>query len=485
MTQKTILVTGGAGFVGSNLIARLLQDGHKVISLDNYFAGTRDAHVAGAEYREGHTKDIEVLIPEKLDLIFHLGEYSRVEQSVLEPELVHDLNVVGTAAVVEFWKKQRCKLVYAGSSTKFGDGGAARYTSPYAQTKAANTELVRDTGEREHLPYAITYFYNVFGPGERVGMYGSVIAMFMQMYVRGTPITVVSPGTQRRNFTHVDDIVDGLILVAERGSGDSFGLGNSESFSLLETAKLFGGDVLLLPERSGNRMQSDLDTSKAAALGWSARRSLREYVAEFLKTHPRGERIERRVLVFTTTFLPTAGPAEEALAELIRAMPDVQFDVITTAFSRAGKEARSPLSNASIHRIGQGRPTDKYLLPILGARAARRLHKTHNYLFAWSLMASYAAIAAILFKRASGVPVLITLADQRIASGSVLRRLILGTILRGADQVFAQENVQEDAASKVARRAQMQRSLGGGDAFANQIRFTYTEILAKRSTGSR
>jgi hypothetical protein len=100
-------------------------------------------------------------------------------------------------------------------------------------------------------------------------------------------------------------------------------------------------------------------------------------------------------------------------------------------------------------------------------------------------MASYAAIAAILFKRASGVPVLITLADQRIASGSVLRRLILGTILRGADQVFAQENVQEDAASKVARRAQMQRSLGGGDAFANQVRFAYTEILAKRVRDSR
>lgn len=92
---------------------------------------------------------------------------------------------------------------------------------------------------------------------------------------------------------------------------------------------------------------------------------------------------------------------------------------------------------------------------------------------------------AILFKRASGVPVLITLADQRIASGSVLRRLILGTILRRAEQVYAQEDAQEDAAIKIARRARMQRSLGGGDAFANQIRFAYTEILAKRATGSR
>lgn len=481
MDPKTILVTGGAGFVGSRLIARLLGQGHRVISLDNYFAGTRDAHVEGAEYREGHTKDVATLVPEELDLIFHLGEYSRVEQSVLEPELVHDLNVVGTAAVVEFWKRQRCKLVYAGSSTKFGDGGAARYTSPYAETKAANTELVRDTGEREDLPYAITYFYNVFGPGERVGKYGSVVAMFMQMYVRGAPITVVSPGTQRRNFTHVDDIVDGLIVVGERGSGDGYGLGNVESFSLIEIAGLFGGDILMLPERPGNRMQSDLDTSKAAALGWKVRRSLREYIATFIATHPRGARIERRVLVFTTTFFPTQGPAEEALASLIRVMPEVQFDIVTTVFSRAGKEAPSPFKNASIYRVGRGSPSDKYLLPLLGARVAWRLHKTHGYLFAWSLMASYAAIAAILFRYLSKVPVLVTLADQRMVTGSTFRRIMFGLILRQADQVHA----EDDAGLSGSRPVSIGRSLGDSDAFANQIRFTYAEILAKRVRDSR
>ncbi len=481
MDRKTILVTGGAGFVGSNLIARLLGQGHRVISLDNYFAGTREAHVEGAEYREGHTKDIASLVPEKLDLIYHLGEYSRVEQSVLEPELVHDLNVVGTAAVVAFWKRQRCKLVYAGSSTKFGDGGAARYTSPYAQTKAANTELVRDVGEREGLPYAITYFYNVFGPGERAGKYGSVIAMFMQMYVRGAPITVVSPGTQRRNFTHVDDIVDGLIVVGERGSGDGYGLGNAESFSLVEIAALFGGDILMLPERPGNRMQSDIDTSKAAALGWKVRRSLREYVASFIDSHPRGARIERRVLVFTTTFFPTQGPAEEALVELIQAMPDVQFDIVTTVFSQAGREALSPFKNASIYRVGRGTSSDKYLLPFLGARVAWRLHKRHGYLFAWSLMASYAAIGAILFKYMSRVPVLITLADQRVATGSRFRGFMFGLILRHADQVHADGGAGEMGTNA----ASTGRSLGDGDAFANQIRFTYAEILARRATGSQ
>src|SRR4051812_28445108 len=98
--MKTIVVTGGAGFVGSDLCERLQHEGHKVISLDNYFTGSKDNHVAGVEYREGHTKDIEALIPETPDLVYHLGEYSRVAKSIEEPQVVWDLNLVGTTAVL-------------------------------------------------------------------------------------------------------------------------------------------------------------------------------------------------------------------------------------------------------------------------------------------------------------------------------------------------------------------------------------------------
>ncbi|HEY4510833.1 MAG TPA: NAD-dependent epimerase/dehydratase family protein, partial [Candidatus Paceibacterota bacterium] len=169
--KKIILVTGGAGFVGSHLVLRLVKEGHHVISLDNYFTGSYDNHVPGALYREGHTKDIEKHVPEKPDLIYHLAEYSRVEKSLEEPAVVWDLNTVGTFGVVEFWRKYGGKLVYAGSSTKFGDGGLGRNQSPYAWTKATNTELVRNYGHWYQLPYAITYFYNVYGPGERAGAY--------------------------------------------------------------------------------------------------------------------------------------------------------------------------------------------------------------------------------------------------------------------------------------------------------------------------
>ncbi len=281
--KKTILVTGGAGFVGSNLCARLVQEGHTVISLDNYFAGSRDNHVPGVEYREGHTKDIEKFVPEHIDLIYHLAEYSRVEKSLEEPGVVFDLNTVGTFGVLEFWRKRKCKLVYAGSSTKFGDGGLNRTATPYAWTKAANTELVKNYGEWYGLPYAITYFYNVYGPHERAGAYGTLIEIFRQKMLKGEHLGVVSPGSQKRNFTHVADIVQGLVLVGEKGDGDNFGLGDVREYSVLEIATMFGGVIDMLPERAGNRMTSAIDVSKSQALGWEITHSVKEYIEEVMQ----------------------------------------------------------------------------------------------------------------------------------------------------------------------------------------------------------
>lgn len=288
--KKLILVTGGAGFIGSNLCARLVKEGHQVISLDNYFTGSKENHVAGVEYREGHTKDIEKHIQEIPDLIYHLGEYSRVEKSLGEPAVVWDLNKDGTFGVLEFWRKHGVKLVYAGSSTKFGDGGIGRdhnpyaglgrNQSPYAWAKATNTELVVNYGDWYGLPYAITYFYNVYGPGERAGAYGTVIEIFRQKHEMGTPLTVNAPGTQKRNFTHVDDIIEGLVLVGMDGTGDDFGIGDEKQYSILEVAQMFGGEIIMQPESMGNRMSSAIDTTKTRSLGWTAKKKLPEYIRE-------------------------------------------------------------------------------------------------------------------------------------------------------------------------------------------------------------
>jgi UDP-glucose 4-epimerase len=282
--NKKILVTGGAGFVGSHLCERLVKEGNKVYSLDNYFTGSINNHVNGVTYIRGDTKNISRLISFSLDIIYHLGEYSRVEQSFSDIELVHEYNTQGTFCVLEFARKHSCKIVYSGSSTKFGDGGLGRNASPYAYSKASNTELVVNYGNWYNLPYAITYFYNVYGPREiNTGKYATVIALFKEKYKQGLPITVVSPGTQKRNFTYIDDIINALVLIGEHGYGDEFGIGSDESFSILEVAEMFGGEIEMLSERPGNRMISDVVTDKTKALDWIPKHSLIDYIKGELK----------------------------------------------------------------------------------------------------------------------------------------------------------------------------------------------------------
>lgn len=278
--QKTILVTGGAGFIGSHLCERLIKDGHKVISLDNYFTGSEENHVPGVEYRRGDTRDINQLIKDKIDLLFHLGEYARVEQSFLDLKEVFDFNMMGTHAVLEFVRTNDCKLVYAGSSTKFADAGIGRDQSPYAWTKASNTNLVQRYGDWFGIDYAITYFYNVYGPRERSSSTtGTLIAIFTDKYRNSLPLPVRNPGTQKRNFTHVFDIVEGLVRVGEKGSGDEYGLGHPDGYSVLEVAEMFGGPIEMLEERAGNRMSSSVDLKRASLeLGWSPKYNLPDYV---------------------------------------------------------------------------------------------------------------------------------------------------------------------------------------------------------------
>lgn len=289
--QKLILVTGGAGFIGSHLCERLVADGHKVISLDNYFTGSRANHVSGVEYREGHTKDIAKHISEKPDLIYHLGEYSRVAKSIEEPEVVFDLNLAGTTAVLEFWRAQGCHLVYAGSSTKFADpradGVEGANLSPYTFAKAAMSELVRNYGRWYSLPFGIAYFYNVYGPRELSGKYGTVVEIFKQAYLAGQPLKVNSPGTQERIYTHVADVVDALVYIANAESGGEYGIGAKEKYSTRALAELFNTEITMMPARTTSRPSTPLDTSALEVLGWKQSKTLKDYVDEFLHTHPK------------------------------------------------------------------------------------------------------------------------------------------------------------------------------------------------------
>ena len=274
-----ILVTGGAGFIGSHLCKRLIREGYDVVSLDDYSTGSESNHHPGVDYRRGHTTQIASLVPEPPDVIFHLGEYSRVESSFEDDLRVYKSNYLGTYFVNDRWQESGAKLVYAGSSTTFSTD-AHGLSSPYSQQKIQNLKRIFSLAEGNACPpWAITYFYNVYGPGERpASESGTLIETFRRQYLAGKPLTVVSPGTQRRNFTHVDDIVDGLML-AMKHDGE-FQIGASESYSVMEVAEMFGGKIEMLPERKGNRMDSTIDTSAIRALGWEQKNFLKDYIAE-------------------------------------------------------------------------------------------------------------------------------------------------------------------------------------------------------------
>lgn len=288
--KKIIVVTGGAGHVGSHVIEQLLLRGDcHVISVDTYFNGSTKNHIDGAEYRKGHTKDIEKIVPELPTIVYHLGEYARIGTSFDDAPLVYDMNIAGTFAVAEFCRKRQVgKLVYAGSSTKFAVEGDGRHQNPYSFTKAINVDLLNDYGRWFGLPYAICYFYNAFGPREKgMGKYATLIGKFEELYKQGSTFTVDKPGTQKRNFTYAGDLARGIILVGEKGLGDGYSLNNTKAYSVLEIAQAFGGPITYTDNYSGRFDSGDIPTKAREEFGWEATVDVMDYIREFIAKNPR------------------------------------------------------------------------------------------------------------------------------------------------------------------------------------------------------
>jgi len=283
--MKNILVTGGAGFVGSNLIKRLKNDypEARIVSLDNYFTGKSENHVPGVEYYHGHTanaadifKDLEV----PFDTVYHFGEYSRIVQSFDDIKIVNDSILTGTPVILELCREWGAKLIYSASSSKFGNGGKDENLSPYSWMKSKMVELIKNYGEWFDLQYEICYFFNVYGPNQiTTGDYATVVGIFERQLRAGNELTVVSPGTQSRDFTHVNDVVNGLILASNQSSNHEWHLRSGINVTMIELANMFNADWSLIPERKGERFTSeDFPSDTNERLGWTPTESLEEWV---------------------------------------------------------------------------------------------------------------------------------------------------------------------------------------------------------------
>ena len=285
MNDLKILVTGGAGFIGSNLIKTLKENypGSFIVSLDNYFTGKTENHELGVEYIYGHTKDTpEIFKNRSFDIVFHFGEYSRIVHSFNDIEIVADSILVGTPIILELTKQWDAKLIYSASSSKFGNEGKNENLSPYSWAKAKMVELIKNYGKWFELDYEICYFFNVYGPGQiDEGPYSTVVGIFEKQFKAGKKCTIVKPGTQTRDFTHVDDVIDGLIKVCKRNDRKEWYLRSGVNISMFELAEMYGVGYKMIDERLGERFSSEefeSDTNKI--LDWYPKRSLKKWIED-------------------------------------------------------------------------------------------------------------------------------------------------------------------------------------------------------------
>ena len=291
--KNIILVTGGAGFIGSNLIKSLLQKtNYKIISLDNYFTGNKKNHIFNkrVKYIKGDNLNINLLLnkyKKNIKVIFHFGEFSRIYQSFLQREKCINYNLSGSFQVINFSLKNKIKIIYSASSSVIGNNGLDENLSPYAWTKAKNIELIKNYNIWFGLKYEIVYFYNVYGPGQILNSHMSaVIGIFETQFKNRIPLTVVKPGSQKRDFTHIDDIVRGCMLAWKKGRQNDYMLGTKKQYSILEIAKMFKHKIKLLPARDGERFGTSIPNNNASIhLGYKPKIDIKDYISIFIKNN--------------------------------------------------------------------------------------------------------------------------------------------------------------------------------------------------------
>ena len=291
MKKNKILITGGAGFVGSNLVDFFLKKTKfKIISLDNYTSGSKRNHIKNSRvtYLKGDTKNIEKYIkkPSSINSIFHFGEFARIYQSFINMGECLDSNTIGTNAIFNFCLKNKVKLIYSATSASLGNNGNDKNLSPYAFTKSKNLELLENLKKWFGFKYEVIYFYNVYGPRQiSKGKMSTVIGIFEDAYKNDKPLPVVRPGTQSRRFTHIDDTINICYMAWKKNLCRHYSISNKESYSIINVAKMFKSKIKFLKKRRGERYASALTNMNLSnkVYKYFGKIKLKEYIKNITK----------------------------------------------------------------------------------------------------------------------------------------------------------------------------------------------------------
>lgn len=271
-----VLVTGGAGFIGTNLIKFLLEKNHTVYSLDNYSTGLKSNEILGCKYTFGDLFDINT-IQEDIDVVYHLAAKARIQPSFEYPEEYIKTNFEGTYAVVKYCVKKNIPLIYAGSSSKHN----GKFKNPYTFSKDLGEEIIKLYQEHYNLVATIARFYNVYGPHQLLeGGYTTVVGKWIDNIKKNKQCYIYGNGEQRRDFTHVFDIVNALILIPEKQAyGYEFELGRGENYSINELAKMLNIKPIYQPAKKGEAdITLNVDKLAQRILGWEPTWNLKDYI---------------------------------------------------------------------------------------------------------------------------------------------------------------------------------------------------------------
>jgi len=279
------LVTGGAGFIGTNLIKTLKDQGVDIVSIDNYSTGNKSNEIDGVNYLDIDIEEILNIQEKDFDICFHLAAQSRVQPSFDNPQESVRVNVTGTTKVMEWAKLNKIKVIYAGSSSKHHDPS----DSPYAMTKFLGEEICKLYKKSFNVNVEIARFYNVYGPLEPLDeKFGNVIGIWRSKVIKGEPLPIVGDGNQKRDFVHVYDIVDGLIKIAftDIKHSDAWELGTGVNYSVNELFKYFKDkfDVtsISIPDQPGNYRQTLRENDDSIKLlDWKPKDRLKDHINSF------------------------------------------------------------------------------------------------------------------------------------------------------------------------------------------------------------
>ena len=466
---KTILVTGGAGALGSAICKRYLDEGHRVICVDSLMK-THDTQNIDALMNHPNFKFIrhDIIEPvdfpgEKIDWIFNLA--CPVSAISLQVDPIHTTRTLvdGVINMLDLAKTHDATILQASSADVYGEMGDHPFkeTDDYASNaNALSARACYEKGKRmaetlfvDHhrihgTKIKIDRIFNTAGPHTQMTD-GRLPSAFIYNALGNRDIVIYGDGSATRCYLHVDEQIEGIDrLMKKDGFTGPVNIGSTDEVSVLDLAKRIiektgSKSKIVFQEKDDAPIFRKPDTSLAQReLGWKPTKSLDELLDDMIAHYKHVGLPESRILVFATTYYPDAGLAEERLALLAREMPETEFHVVTTKFRR-GLKSIERTDNVTIYRLGLGTRFDKFLLPILGAFKARELDRKLHFRFMWSLMASYGALAGVILKLLGSKASFIIAHHASELYTSPLKRKLASYAETKADQVYHGTDMQE------------------------------------------